>query len=131
MIALSVFPRPRPERPIVNDLEQLVERALSSELFSAPHLETDSARLLEQHGDRLRELAAAARDRAGHVHFVGSGGAWGSMYSGKLLCGPLTAATSDGWPAYQLILRSPPPPDATSTVVLARYSRPYPGQPPG
>jgi fructoselysine 6-phosphate deglycase len=106
----------------VNDLEQLVERALSSELFSAPHLERDSARLLEQHGPRLRELAAAARRRDGHVHFVGSGGSWASMYSGKLLCDRLTAATSDVWPSYELIWRAPTRLDADSTVFLASYS---------
>jgi fructoselysine 6-phosphate deglycase len=106
----------------VNDLEQLVERALSSELFSAPHLESDSARLLDHQGDRLRALAVEARDRAGHVHFVGSGGSWASMYSGKLLCDRLTGATSDVWPSYELIWRSPTRLDATSTVFVASYS---------
>ena len=106
----------------MNDLEQLVERALSSELFSSPHLEADSGRLLEQHGARLRQLAADARAGGGHVHFVGSGGSWASMYSGKLLCDRLTGATSDVFPSYELIWRSPTRLDERSTVFVASYS---------
>ncbi len=105
------------------DLDQLVERAHSSELFSAPHLEADSARFLAEHAQRVRELAANARARSTrHVWFVGSGGSWASMYSGKYLFDRLTGAPSDVSLSYELVWRAPSRLDADSLVFVASYS---------
>jgi hypothetical protein len=68
----------------MSQLESLVERARRSDLFTAPHLATDLDRFLRDHGDALRQLAAAARASGVETaYFVGSGGSWASMYSGK------------------------------------------------
>jgi len=61
----------------VGDLEALVERAKQSEFFTAPRLEADLPRFIDEQGERIRQLAR--RTAAGefeHVYFVGSGGSW-------------------------------------------------------
>ena len=113
MIALSA----------VEDLERLVEAAHSSELFSAPHLEHDLARFFAGDVSRIRELARDAR-RAGveQVYFVGSGGSWASMYSGKYLCDRLGGPPADVALSYELIWRGPRRLDSNALVFLASYS---------
>ncbi len=106
----------------MDDLEQLVEHAHKSELFSAPHLEADSHRFLTEHGERLRELAARERRRARQLYFVGAGGSWASMYSGKHLADRLTGAAADVSLSYELRWRAPRRLDAESTVFVASYS---------
>ncbi len=106
----------------MTDLERLVDQAHSSELFSAPHLEADSARFLHEHGSRVRALAQEARAAGRRVYFVGSGGSWASMYSGKHLCDRLTGAASDVSLSYELIWRAPRRLDRDALVVLASYS---------
>ena len=107
----------------MSDLEQQVEVALGSELFSAPHLEADLGRFMGDGAGQMRELAARCR-AAGtqHVYFVGSGGSWASMYSGKYLCDRLTGAVSDVLPSYELTWRGPRGLDNQALVVLASYS---------
>src|SRR5437867_3908687 len=104
MIALSV----------VEDLEALVERAHGSELFSAPHLEADLARFLD--GDR------AVRAGMRTVFFVGSGGSWASMYSGKYLCDRFGGPAADVCLSYELVWRAPRRLDSSALVVCASYS---------
>jgi fructoselysine 6-phosphate deglycase len=106
----------------VTDLEQLVANAHSSELFSAPHLEADSGRFLTEHSGILGELAERARTSARQVYFVGSGGSWASMYSGKYLFDRLTSTPSDVSLSYELIWRAPKRLDSESIVILASYS---------
>ena len=67
----------------------------------------------------MRELAADARAGGRRVYFVGSGGSWASMYSGKYLCDRLTGAVSDVLPSYELIWRAPARLDPEALVVLA------------
>jgi fructoselysine 6-phosphate deglycase len=106
----------------VTDLEQLVRNAHSSELFSAPHLEADSARFLTEHSAVLAELAERRHTTTRQVFFVGSGGSWASMYSGKYLFDRLTSTPSDVILSYELIWRAPQRLDSDSIVVLASYS---------
>jgi fructoselysine 6-phosphate deglycase len=106
----------------VTDLEHLVERAHTSELFSAPHLEADSGRFLTDHSQTLQELTARARASARQIYFVGSGGSWASMYSGKYLFDRLTSTPADVALSYELIWRAPKRLDADSVVFLASYS---------
>src|SRR5438309_10658692 len=108
MIAFSDSPyETREERTLPDHLEELADRAQSSELFSSPSLEADSARFLAEQGATVRRLAAAARDRGRRVYFVGSGGSWASMYSGKHLSDRLTTAVTDVLPSYELVWRAP------------------------
>jgi fructoselysine-6-P-deglycase FrlB-like protein len=113
MIALSA----------VDDLERLVEEAHTSELFSSPHLEADLGRFFAGDAERLRELARESR-RSGveQVYFVGSGGSWASMYSGKYLCDRLGGPASDVSLSYELVWRAPARLDSNALVFLASYS---------
>jgi fructoselysine-6-P-deglycase FrlB-like protein len=106
----------------VDHLDELVEGAKSSELFSAPHLEADAGRFLAEQADGVLELAADARSRGRRVFFVGSGGSWASMYSGKWLCDRLTGAITDVLPSYELVWRRPAALDSDALVILASYS---------
>jgi fructoselysine 6-phosphate deglycase len=103
-------------------LDELADRAQSSELFSSPRLEADSARFLAEQGAAVRALAGAARERGKRVYFVGSGGSWASMYTGKYLCDRLTGAATDVLPSYELVWRGPHGLDGDALVVLASYS---------
>src|SRR2546425_4521750 len=92
----------------VDGLEKKVERALRSELFSAPHLEADLRRFLAGEAAQLRRLAAEARDVGVQtVYFVGSGGSWSSMYSGKYLCDRLLDVPAEAVFSYELCWRAP------------------------
>ncbi len=106
----------------MTDLEQLVATAHSSELFSAPHLEADSGRFLSEHAESLKDLAERARQSARQVYFVGSGGSWASMYSGKYLFDRVTSVPADVALSYELIWRAPQRLDSEAVVFLASYS---------
>jgi fructoselysine 6-phosphate deglycase len=113
MIAFSAMP----------DLEHLVEVALGSELFSAPHLEADLARFMGDGAAQIRELAARCR-AAGtqQIYFVGSGGSWASMWSGKLLCDRFVPVPADVSLSYDLIWRAPRRLGPDAVVFVASYS---------
>ena len=107
----------------MKDLEALVERATTSELFTAPRLSADLARFFGEHGPRARELAREAR-AAGveSVFFVGSGGSWASMYSGSYLCDRLTTLATSVQLSYELTWRKPRRLGPKALVFLASYS---------
>jgi fructoselysine 6-phosphate deglycase len=105
------------------DLTALVEAARQSELFTAPRLEHDLAVFLGEQGERIRQLAR--RTAAGefeHVYFVGSGGSWSNMFSGKYLVDRYTRVASDVLTSYELVWRNPPRLDSRALVFLASYS---------
>jgi fructoselysine 6-phosphate deglycase len=107
----------------VADLAALVDAARESELFTAPRLEADLAVFLDEQGPRLRQLAQ--RTVAGefdHVYFVGSGGSWANMFSGKYLLDRETSVASDAMTSYELVWRDPPRLGSRSLVFLASYS---------
>jgi fructoselysine 6-phosphate deglycase len=107
----------------VSDLTALVDAARASELFTAPHLEVDLARFLDEQGDRIRQLARrTATGEFEHVYFVGAGGSWSNMYTGKYLLDRLTRVPSDVIPSYELVWRSPGRLGSRSLVFLASYS---------
>ncbi len=107
----------------MSDLEHQVEVALGSELFSAPHLEADLGRFLGDGAAQMRELAARCR-AAGtrHVYFVGSGGSWASMWSGKLLADRFLPAAADVALSYDLIWRATRRLGPDAVVFVASYS---------
>ena len=105
------------------DLEHLVEVALGSELFSAPHLEADLTRFMGDGAAQMRELAARCR-AAGtqQLYFVGSGGSWASMWSGKLMCDRFVPVPADVSLSYDLIWRAPRRLGPDAVVFVASYS---------
>lgn len=105
------------------DLTALVDAARRSELFTAPRLEADLPRFLEEQGDRIRQLARrTAAGEFDHVYFVGSGGSWSNMFSGKYLLDRYTRVPSDVLTSYELVWRNPPRLGSRALVFLASYS---------
>jgi fructoselysine 6-phosphate deglycase len=104
-------------------LEELVARAERSELFTAPRLEADVARFLREHAERLGALAREARRRAFEtVYFVGSGGSWSAMYSGKYLADRFLELPAELVYSYELCWRVPRRLGPKALVFLASYS---------
>lgn len=105
------------------DLSHLVDAARQSELFTAPRLEADLATFLEEHRDRIRQLARrTAAGEFDHVYFVGSGGSWANMYTGKYLLDRYATTASDVLTSYELVWRNPSRLGRRSLVFLASYS---------
>ena len=68
------------------DLDQLVEKARQSTLFTAPVLGPDLERFLREQGAAMREMAKRAMDEGvRHIYWVGAGNSWVNLYSGKYL----------------------------------------------
>ena len=104
-------------------LADLVDAARRSEFFTSPRLEADLPRFLETNGERIRQLARrTAAGEFDHVYFVGSGGSWSNMYSGKYLLDRLTRVPADVFYSYELAWRDPPWLGGRSLVFLASYS---------
>jgi fructoselysine-6-P-deglycase FrlB-like protein len=107
----------------MGDLRQLVEQAKQSELFTSPHLATDLARFLDERADQIRALAAeAVSSSVEQIYFVGSGGSWSNMFSGKYLMDRFTTIPADAVTSYELTWRNPPRLNAKAWVFLASYS---------
>lgn len=105
------------------DLSSLVDAARRSELFTAPRLETDLTVFLGEQGDRIRQLARrTAAGEFDHVFFVGSGGSWSNMYTGKYLLDRFTVVPTDVTTSYEFVWRSPARLGGRSLVFLASYS---------
>jgi len=107
----------------VADLGALVAAARKSDLFTSPRLETDLPSFLADHGDRIRQLARrTAAGEFDHVYFVGSGGSWSNMFSGKYLLDRLTSVPADVLNGYELTWRDPVRLGRRSLVFVASYS---------
>ncbi len=106
------------------ELEAKVEQARHSELFSSPHLEADLGRFFAESAEQVRDLARRARAEGGveTVYFVGSGGSWASMYSGKYLCDRLLRVPAEVILSYELCWRAPVRLDEHALVFVASYS---------
>jgi fructoselysine-6-P-deglycase FrlB-like protein len=107
----------------VTQLASLVDRALQSELFTAPRLAADLRRFLDEHRPAVLELAARARERGVRTaYFVGSGGSWSAMYSGKYLADRFGTLATDALLSYELTWRDPARLGPDAIVLLASYS---------
>jgi fructoselysine 6-phosphate deglycase len=107
----------------VVELDQLVEQAKRSELFTAPRLEADLAAFLAERGGQITALAAeAVAGGVEHVYFVGCGGSWSNMFSGKYLLDRFTTLSSDVSTSYELTWRNPQRLNSKAWVFLASYS---------
>lgn len=105
------------------DLSALVDAARQSELFTAPRLEADLAAFLAEQGDRIRQLARrTAAGEFDQVYFVGSGGSWSNMFTGKYLTDRYSRVPSDALMSYELTWRDPLRLGSRSLVFLASYS---------
>jgi hypothetical protein len=72
-------------------LEQLVDKARTSLLFTAPVLGPDMERFLRVQGPQIKALAKQAIDeKVEHIYWVGSGNSWVNLYSGKYLLDKFT-----------------------------------------
>jgi fructoselysine 6-phosphate deglycase len=105
------------------DLQQLVDKARQSLLFTAPILEPDLTRFLADQADHIRGLARrAVAEQVSHVYWVGSGNSWCNLYSGKYLLDRLTDLPTDYFPSYELVWRNPARLNHRAWVFLASYS---------
>lgn len=105
------------------DLTALVDTARTSELFTAPRLEHDLGVFLGEQADRISQLARrVVAGEFDQVYFVGSGGSWANMYTGKWLMDHYTDVPSDVCTSYDLIWRDPPRLGGRALVFLASYS---------
>ena len=104
------------------DLDQLVEKAVQSTLFTAPVLGPDLKRFLAEQGPEIRRLAEEAVDRrVEHIYWVGSGNSWVNLYSGKYLLDRFTDLPSDCFTSYEFIWRNPARLTANSWVFLCVF----------
>ena len=107
----------------MSDLRALVDGARQSDLFTAPRLEADLPQFLDEQGERIRQLARrVAAGEFEHIYFVGSGGSFANMHSGKYLLDRFTRVPSDASTSYDLVWRDSPRLDSRALVFLASYS---------
>ncbi len=104
-------------------LDDLVDRAIASELFTAPRIEGDLAAFLAEQGEAVDALARRTADgEFDHVFFVGGGGSIANMQSGQYLMDRWGGPASTALPSYELTWRDPIALDERSLVFLASYS---------
>jgi len=105
------------------DIEQLVEKAQESILFTAPVLGKDMQRFLEKEAERIKALAKAYVDGGyDHIYWVGSGNSWVNLYSGKYLLDKFSTVESDVYTSYDFVTRSPRRLGEKAWVFLASFS---------
>lgn len=105
------------------DPRPLIDAARRSELFTSPRLAADLPVFLAEHEATLDALAQrTALGDFDHVWFVGSGGSWSNMYSGKHLMDRVSAVPSDVSLPYDLVWKAPHRLTGRSLVFLASYS---------
>ena len=105
------------------DLQQLVDQARASTLFTAPVLGPHLERFLAEHGPAIRALAKRALDEGvEHIYWVGAGNSWLNLYSGKHLLDKFANLPSDCFTSYELIWRNPTRLNEKAWVFLASYS---------
>jgi fructoselysine-6-P-deglycase FrlB-like protein len=104
-------------------LDDLVDRAVASELFTAPRIEVDLAAFLAERGGAIDALARRAADGGfDRVYYVGGGGSLANMLSGQYLMDRWGGPASATLPSYELTWRDPVALDERSLVFLASYS---------
>jgi fructoselysine-6-P-deglycase FrlB-like protein len=105
------------------DLQQLVDKARESTLFTAPVLGPHLERFLVEQGPAIRNLAKRAlNEGVEHIYWVGAGNSWLNLYSGKHLLDKFANIPSDCFTSYELIWRNPTRLNEKAWVFLASYS---------
>jgi fructoselysine-6-P-deglycase FrlB-like protein len=105
------------------NLEQLIDKARQSTLFTAPVLGPDLERFLREQGAAIREMAKRAIDEdVQHIYWVGAGNSWVNLHSGKYLLDKFTDLPSDVYTSYEFIWRNPTRLNDKAWVFLASFS---------
>lgn len=105
------------------ELEQLVEKAIQSKLFTAPVLGPHLERFLKEEGPAIKSMAKRAVDeKVEQIYWVGSGNSWVNLYSGKYLLDRFTDIASDCFISYDFIWRNPGRCNEKAWVFLASFS---------
>lgn len=105
------------------NLEELVEKAKKSVLFTAPILEPDLAKFLADQSGHIKELARrAVATGVKQVYWVGSGNSWCNLYSGHYLLDKHTDIPSEYYLSYELIWRCPERLNKDAIAFFASYS---------
>lgn len=105
------------------ELNQLVDIARNSKLFTAPVLGPDLERFLKEKSPMIKELAKQAVDqKVNHIYWVGCGNSWVNLFSGKYLMDKYTDIPTDVFVSYDFIWRNPKNLDENSWVFLASFS---------
>lgn len=105
------------------ELNELVEKAKKSVLFTAPILEPHLARFLSDEAEHIRGLAQEAlASQIKHIFWVGSGNSWCNLYSGKYLLDRYTDIPSEYYLSYELTWRQPQRLNKDSMAFFASYS---------
>lgn len=111
------------EENMPENLDQLVEKARQSKLFTAPVLGPDLERFLKVQSLKIKSMAKRAIDeKIEHIYWVGSGNSWVNLYSGKYLLDKFTSIPSDCFTSYELVWRNPARLNEKSWVFLASFS---------
>ena len=104
-------------------LDELVDNAIASELFTSPRIEGDLGAFLSEQSPALRALAVRAAGGAfDRVYFVGGGGSLANMVSGQWLMDRFGGPPAQAFPSYELTWRDPAGLGPRSLVFLASYS---------
>jgi fructoselysine 6-phosphate deglycase len=107
----------------MNTVDQLVQKAKQSTLFTAPILGPDLNRFLDEQASAIRQLASKLIDSGcKHIYWVGSGNSWTNLFSGKYLLDKFTDLTSDCLTSYELIWRNPKRLNEKACTILASFS---------
>lgn len=107
----------------IKDLEQLVQKAHDSMLFTAPILGSDLKRFLNEQSEAIRKLAQmAVEQQVRHIHWVGSGNSWVNLYLGKYILDKFSNIPSDCFTSYEFVTRNPHRLDRNAWVFLASFS---------
>lgn len=104
-------------------LDELVEKAIQSTLFTAPILGPHLERFLAEETEHLRRLAKDALVQGvEHIYWVGSGNSWVNLYSGKYLLDRFSDLPNDCLTSYEFVWRNPRRLNEKSWVILASFS---------
>ena len=104
-------------------LEDFLTDAKQSVLFTAPSLEKDLSAFLEEHTERIKNLAKTALDKGyKQIYWVGSGNSWCNLYSGDYILKKMTDLPSDYYKSYDFIWTNPSRLDKDALVILASFS---------
>jgi fructoselysine-6-P-deglycase FrlB-like protein len=104
-------------------LNQLVDKARESQLFTAPVLAPHLKTFLEEHAAEMRSLAQRAHSKGvRHFYWVGSGNSWVNLFPGKYLLDRFTSLPTDVFTAYEFTWRHPRRLGADTWVFLSSYS---------
>jgi fructoselysine-6-P-deglycase FrlB-like protein len=92
----------------MENIDQLIDKARQSTLFTAPVLGPDLERFLEEQSGKIRNLANRILEKNfQHIYWSGSGNSWTNLYSGKYLMDKFTTIPNDVYTSYDLVIRNP------------------------